>query len=81
MGLINLSGNSSNYLNSLTASIQEKLVGERFQKEYLVYLIRCLWSDLVLHDGRVIPELAAVVLVISGFYHHEGSVGNVLGKI
>ena len=33
----------SNDLNSLAASIQEKLLGQCFQKEYSVYLIRCLW--------------------------------------
>ena len=38
----------SNDLNSLAASVQEKLLlGERFQKVYSVYLIRCLWVYLV----------------------------------
>ena len=34
----------SNDLNSLAASIQEKLLGQHFQREYSVYLIRCQWS-------------------------------------
>ena len=32
---------------SLAASKQENLLGEHFQKAYLVYLIRCLWGVMI----------------------------------
>ena len=41
-----------NDLNSLAASLQEKLLGECFQKAYLVYLIRCLWFRLLTENHQ-----------------------------
>ena len=37
---------------SLAASLQEKLLGECFQKAYLVYLIRCLWFRLLTENHQ-----------------------------
>ena len=35
-------------------------------------------SHLVLHDGRVVPELAAVVVVVAGADSDQGAVGDLL---
>ena len=43
----------SNDLNSLAASIREKLLGQHFQKEYSVYLIRCLWNHLFIKANKL----------------------------